>query len=213
MPVLWILLLVGLLGGDAEDDGRRGNLLYEQGEYEAAESAYRSALAALPDSTGEVYAALQNNLGAALYRQNEFTDAQAAFTRAHEAAPSDEERARALFNAGNAAARDGSLETAMDFFRRTLLTDPSFQEARANYEIIHRQLQERRPQGGSPPSDVDPSAFAERLKRQAEALVAEQAYARALTLMENGLERDSTVRAYRDFMQRLRDVSTIDDLP
>ncbi|NBC85750.1 MAG: tetratricopeptide repeat protein [Bacteroidetes bacterium] len=213
MPVLWILLLVGLLGGDAEDDGRRGNLLYEQGEYEAAESAYRSALSALPDSTGKVYAALQNNLGAALYRQDEFTDAQAAFTRAHEAALSDEERARALYNAGNAAARDGSLETAMDFFRRTLLADPSFQEARANYEIIHRQLQERRPQGGSPPPDVDPSAFAERLKRQAEALVAEQAYSRALTLMENGLERDSTVRAYRDFIQRLRDVSTIDDLP
>jgi len=31
--------------------------------------------------------------------------------------------------------------------------------------------------------------------------------------MENGLERDSTVRVYRDFIQRLRDVSTIDDLP
>jgi hypothetical protein len=31
--------------------------------------------------------------------------------------------------------------------------------------------------------------------------------------MEGGLERDSTVRAYRDFMQRLRDVSTINNTP
>ncbi|PEN13243.1 hypothetical protein CRI94_11425 [Longibacter salinarum] len=213
MRALWIILLIGVLGADAEEDGRRGNLLYEQGNYEAAESAYRSALTSLADSSGAVYAALQHNLGATLYQQKEFADAQTAFTRSYEAAETDAERARSLYNAGNAAARNGSLETAMDFFRRTLLVDPSFEEARHNYEIIQRRLQERRPQGGAPPPDVDPSSFAQRIKRQAEALVAEQKYQRAIMVMENGLQRDSTVRAYRDFIQRLRDVSTIDEMP
>lgn len=213
MRFLWILLLLGLWGDGAEDDGRRGNLLYEQGEYEAAESAYRSALSTVADSSGGVYAALQHNLGAALYEQGKAAEAQAAFTRAYEAAPTDAERARALYNAGNAAVQNGSLETAMDFFRRTLLVDPTFDEARHNYEVIYRRLQERQPQGTEPPPDIDPSALAQRLKRQAEALVAERSYQRALSLMETGLERDSTVRAYRDFIQRLRDVSSIDSLP
>jgi tetratricopeptide (TPR) repeat protein len=214
MRFLWILLLLGLWGDGAEDDGRRGNLLYEQEDYEAAESAYRSALSALADSSGAVYAALQHNLGAALYKQgNKPAEAQAAFTRAYEAAATDAERARALYNAGNAAVQNGSLETAMDFFRRTLLVDPTFDDARHNYEVIYRRLQERQPQGTEPPPDIDPSALAQRLKRQAEALVAERSYQRALSLMETGVERDSTVRAYRDFIQRLRDVTSIDSLP
>jgi tetratricopeptide (TPR) repeat protein len=217
MRFLCIALLLGLWGGlfedDGEDDGRRGNRLYQQEQWSAAEQAYRTALGAVNDSSGAVYAALQHNLGATLYQQDEFRDAQTAFTRAYEAASTDEERTRALYNAGNAAIGAGQLELAMDFFRRTLLIDPTFEEARYNYEVLHRQLQRRQPKGGSPPPDIEPSAFAQRLKRQAEALVSEKQYNRAVSLMEGGLERDSTVRAYRDFMQRLRDVSTINNTP
>jgi tetratricopeptide (TPR) repeat protein len=218
MRFLCIALLLGLWGGgpfadDGEDDGRRGNRLYQQEQWAAAEQAYRTALGAVKDSSGTVYAALQHNLGAALYQQNEFRDAQTAFTRAYEAAGTDEERTRALYNAGNAAIGAGLPELAMDFYRRTLLIDPTFEEARHNYEVLHRQLQHQQPQGGSQPPDIEPSAFAQRLKRQAEALVSEQQYGRAVSLMEGGLERDSTVQAYRDFIQRLRDVSTINNTP
>lgn len=219
MRLLCIVFLLGLWGGgqpwadDGEDDGRRGNRLYEQEQYDAAEQAYRTALTSLPDSSGAVYAALQHNLGAALYQQDEFRDAQAAFTRSYEAASSRDERARALYNAGNAAIGAGSPELAMDFFRRTLLLDPAFQQARHNYEVLHRQLQRQQPQGGSPPPDIEPSTFAQRLKRQAEALVSERSYDDAVSLMEEGLQRDSTVRAYSDFIQRIRDVSTINGTP
>lgn len=218
MRLLLTVLLLGLWGGapwadDGEDEGRRGNQLYQQEQWAAAEQAYRTALGSIRDSSGTVYAALQHNLGASLYQQDEFRDAQTAFTRAYEASSTDEERTRALYNAGNAAIGAGSPELAMDFFRRTLLIDPTFEEARHNYEVLHRQLQRQQPQGGSPPPDIEPSAFAQRLKRQAEALVADRQYGRAVSLMEGGLERDSTVRAYRDFIQRLRDVSTINDTP
>ena len=218
MRFLCIALLLGLWSGglfpdDSKDEGRRGNRLYQQEQWSAAEQAYRTALGSIRDSSGTVYAALQHNLGAALYQQDEFRDAQTAFTRAYEAASTDAERTRALYNAGNAALGAGSPELAMDFYRRTLLIDPTFEAARHNYEVLHRQLQRQQPQGGSPPPDIEPSAFAQRLKRQAEALVSEQQYGRAVSLMDGGLERDSTVRAYRDFIQRLRDVSTINNTP
>jgi len=228
MQVLVYLVMIGVLGGsglggslgngmgdDGVDDGRRGNQLYEQGDYAAAESAYREALASVSDSMGTTYtyAALQHNLGAALYRQGDFRDAQAAFTRAYETAPTDRERGRALYNAGNAAAKDEAMETALDFYRRALLLNPDDQRARHNFEFLKREMQRQQTQQGTPPPSVEPSAFAKRLKRQAEALVAEQKYEDAVTLMENGMRRDSTVRAYRGFIQRLKDVSTIDAMP
>lgn len=211
----WLVFFLGLalLGSpDGTDDGRRGNALYEQGDYEAAEDAYRAALDAVDDSTGAVYAALQNNLGAALFRQEKHGDARTAFEAAAEAATTDAETARALYNAGLAAAADGRLEAALDRFRRVLLNDPTHADARHNFEYLKREMRRRQQQRGSPPPEVEPSDYARRLKRQAETMVAEQQYDEALSLLEAGMRRDSTVRAYQDFISRLRDVDQIDGL-
>ena len=116
-----ILLLFGLFGDTGGEQGRSGNALYEQGQYAAAERAYRDGLAALNDTTGAVYAALQNNLGAALHRQKQFAAARSVFERAARAAPSLDERVRARFNAATAAAGLGNLQTALRDFRQVLL--------------------------------------------------------------------------------------------
>lgn len=201
--------------GDATDAGRRGNALFDQEQYGAAVEAYRSGLqrhqAAAADS-GAVYTALQNNLGAALHQQEKFSAARTAFDAARRAARTPEARVRALHNAGNAAAGMGDLTAALRYFRNALLIDPAFQPARHNFEVLKRQLQRRQEQtrGGSPP-DVEPSAYAKELKRRADALVARTRYEDALTLLRNGQAQDSTVRAYRRFMNRLQDVTGILD--
>lgn len=210
--VALVLLLFGLLGDTGADHGRSGNALYEQGQYTEAESAYRDGLAVHDDTTGTVYAALQNNLGAALHRQKRFGEARTAFRRAVRAAASDEARVRALFNAGTAAAGLGRLQDALDDYKQALLLDPTHEQARYNYEQIKRQLAERR-SGGRPPPDVEPSPYARRLKNKAETLVANEQYAEAAELMTNGLEKDSTVAAYRDFMGRLDDITQIAESP
>ena len=206
-----ILLLFGLFGDTGAEHGRSGNALYEQGQYAAAATAYRDGLAALNDTTGAVYAALQNNLGAALHRQKQFSAARTAFERAARSAPSLDERARARFNAATAAAGLGNLQAALRDYRQVLLMDPTHTPARYNYEFLKRKLTSGRRSQPSP--DVEPSAYARRLKKKAEALVARRQYGAAVDSMQRGLRRDSTVAAYRDFLTRLTDVAEISRTP
>jgi len=207
-----VLLLFGLFGDTGAEHGRTGNALYEQERYSAAEGAYRDGLAALDDTTGAVYAALQNNLGAALHRQEQFGEARTAFRRAARAAPTARERTRARFNAGTAAAAQGRLREALADYKQVLLSAPTHEAARYNYEVLKRRLAERR-SGGADSPDVEPSDYARRLKEKAEALVSERRYEAAAALMREGLRKDSTVAAYRAFLGRLDDVSQIAQTP
>lgn len=213
MTWIWLFILAQVVAGGADDgadQGRRGAALYESGQFAEAESAFREGLSAASDTTSAVYAALQHNLGAALYRQKKFGPARRAFTRAVRVAPSDAERVRALFNAGNAAAGAGDLDAALASYRRALRIDPTHDDARFNYEMVTRKMAERQPRRNEPDPDVDPSPFAKRLKRQADVLAANHRYAAALRVMNDGMERDSTVAAYRGFISRLQDVNRID---
>lgn len=209
--LLLVLLLFGLFGDTGREAGRRGNAFYEQGAYMNAAEAYRSGLAELEATGGVTAAALHNNLGATLHQQEKYEEARAAFGRAAEAADTDETRARAHYNAGTAAAVMGDIEAGLRHYRRTLLLDPTHEAARHNYEVLKRRQARSGAQPPSPP-EVEPSPYARRLKKQAEALVQRQQYDAAATLMQEGLEQDSTVRAYRKFMGRLRDVARIDTL-
>lgn len=207
-----ILLAFGLLGDKGAEHGRTGNAFYEQKQYSEAESAYRDGLAALDDTTGAVYVSLQNNLGATLHRQERFAEARSAFQKAAEEAETKEGRVRALYNAGTAAAGIGSVSAALRDYKDVLLLDPSHLQARYNYEYLKRKLAQRQSRSRSPP-DVEPSDYARRVKRNAEALVAREQYGAAATVMREGLREDSTVVAYQDFIGRLDEIVQITQSP
>lgn len=207
MLALLSLLLV-IAADDGADDGQRGNTLFEAGDYAAAEAAYRRGLSSVADTTSATYAALTHNLGAALHRQDKYEAARRAFLRAARAAPTNTERARALYNAGTAAAGMGNTQVALHDFRQTLQLQPDHEDARFNYEYLKRR---QNPQGSQQQSgpDIEPSAYAQTLKRRADALVAEKRYRAAHRVLTKGLRQDSTVAAYRDFMTRVQNVATI----
>jgi len=201
-----IFLLFGLFGDTGPEKGREGNALFEQEKYAAAADAYRAGLDALTDTTGAVYVGLQNNLGLALHRQDRLDAARTAFDRARRAAATDGQRKRALFNAANVAAEMGDQNAALQKYKQVLLLDPDHEAARFNYEYLKRQQDSR--SSGEPPA-IEPSPFAQRLKKQAETLVAHTQYTTAAALMKDGLRQDSTVRAYRDFMRRIEEIAQI----
>lgn len=204
-----------LFAADGTGEGRRGNARYRAGDYAAAAEAYQAGLDALgPDAPAALTSALWNNLGLARHRQGQPQQAADAFAQALAAASDAEGRARAAYNAGNAAAQSKQLRAALGFYEKALLADPAHDDARYNYEYVKRQLEKqekkKKPKPSDPPPDIDPSDFAKRLKRQADSLVAQQRYRAAFNLMTGGLRQDSTVRAFQPFIQRTGTVADID---
>jgi len=202
----FILLLFGLLGDSGAGQGRDGNDLFDQGRYVAAAETYRAGLDALADTTGPVYAGLQNNLGLALHRQERLEAARAALRKARRAATTDEERVRVLFNAATVAAEMNDRTDALDHYRTVLLLDPTHEAARFNYEYLKRQAGGG---AGSDPPTPEPSPFAQTLKERADALVARTQYTTAAALLRDGMQKDSTVRAYRNFVTRIEEIAQI----
>ena len=200
MSVLW------MSGGASE--GRRGNTLYERGAFDEAAAAYQEGIAQTDPRDSTQQAALHHNWGAALYQQDRYTQADSIFAVAQDYARTKAERTRIHYNRATNAARANNTEAALSHYRAALRLDPDHDDARHNYEVLARQ-QSSLPARSEPP-DVDPSDYAQRLKRRAEALAAQREYAAAFTLMQDGLADDSTVAAYQDFTGRLGTIVAID---
>jgi len=207
----WLLLPVlvsALWTSSGASEGRRGNTLYERGAFAEAEVAFQSGIAQTDPRDSTQYAALHHNWAAALYQQEAYTQADSAFTVAQEYARSTATRVRIRYNRGTNAARTGNTQAALAHYRATLLLDPTHNDARHNYEVLARQRAAAPVPRPAP--DIDPSDYAQRLKRRADALAAQRDYAAAFDLMQNGLAEDSTVAAYQDFMGRLGAIVAID---
>lgn len=147
--VLLPAILLLSLSGDGAKEGRKGNGLYKVEQYEQAAEQYRAGLAFYDrDAQGAVPAGLMNNLGAALHQLEEFDQAQIAFTRSALAATTDDALARAAYNTGNNAAALGDIDFALAAYREALLTDPTNEDAKFNYEYLKRQQQRQQQQQG-----------------------------------------------------------------
>lgn len=146
--VIVIIIALMLFGpGDGKKSGRAGNAHYEAERYEQAESAYREGIVAARDAgVDPVHAGLLNNLGATLYRRGDFENAAASFAGGVRMSPDVGGLVRGSYNAGNAAFRMEDLESALEFFRTTLLNDPTDQDAKYNYEFVKRRLEEQQEQ-------------------------------------------------------------------
>lgn len=140
---------IRLLPPEGSSEGRRGNARIMASDYDAAVAAYRSGL---ETAGGETRARLLNNLGTVFLLQEEYEDARRVLDQAIQASLTDDDRARAAYNAGNAAALSGDLEAALGFYRQALLLRPDYHEARFNYETVARTMSE---QELPPPEDSE----------------------------------------------------------
>ena len=207
-----------LFAADGAREGGEGNAHYRKGAYAAAIQAYESGLAERDrHEASELTSALWNNLGLALHRADSTEKAMSIFQNALATAPGPEAKSRAAYNAGTAAAQAGHDEAALGRLRQALLANPGHERARFNFEFIKREIErqkERRKkqkqQQNQKQPNIQPSDFAKRLKARADSLVAQRQYEDAYRLMTQGLQRDSTIRAFRSFIQRTGTVAQID---
>jgi hypothetical protein len=157
MILLHTLLLVFALAPSMQEMLReyrlelKANTLYEQHAYSGAETVFRQ-LAAFPDQKGRVKASF--NLACSLYMQGKYPEAATLFGLSSKPDSKQREvRVKAIFNEGNALAMMaiGSKEKpqkrvlfrqSLNRFKTVLLNDPGEGDAKINYEIVRRYLDE-----------------------------------------------------------------------
>lgn len=158
----WVVVTValGLAGFRFLAQEPAGNRAYRGGDYAKAAQRYRRALA-----DGEDTPRLRHNLGTALLWLEENEAARDHLTRALEAR-SPGLRALAFYHLGNAHAvtsegrtTERDLVTAIDAYKRALLLDPQFDDARWNLELATQRLRQLRStvqsDADEPPSESD----------------------------------------------------------
>ena len=136
-----ILLLLPLLPSSAQDDRRdvrRGNRQFRKENYRAAEIDYRKAV--LKDSTS---LKAQYNLASALYREQDYDSAAKALETVGEEGKGSSDY---HFNAGDIALARQDYQAAVEYFRQSLLLNPSDLDAKENYTYAKKMLENRQNQ-------------------------------------------------------------------
>jgi Ca-activated chloride channel family protein len=127
---------------------QQGNTLYQAGQYQAAGQQYELAGQALPDA-----AEIHFNQGNTFYKQQDYAKALEHYTQALRTTDRQLE-GKVKYNLGNTAYQQAlqamqkpgeattHLQTAMQYYRDSLEVDPQRQEARYNFELAQRLLQQ-----------------------------------------------------------------------
>jgi tetratricopeptide (TPR) repeat protein len=180
---------------------------YTSGDYKKALEKYKY----LADSMGVREDEVLLNLGHTYFQTNDTTNALSTY-QSLVGSMNVAVRSKANQQLGILHHRQGKFEAALADFKAAVKADAANIDARYNYEMLKRKLDEKKKEDekknpkNKPP---EPSAYAKKLKAQADALVAQFRFGEANTLMTEGAKKDPTVMHYQDFMTRLQDVTTI----
>ncbi len=128
---------------------RRGNRSYARGDYARAIERYERALKAAPGSFEATY-----DLGNALCRAERFDQSEQTLARAAaDTLRTDDERAEAFYNLGNAQFSQQKYKEALESYKQSLRLDPADMEAKYNYAYTKKLLDDQQQNGGGGGND------------------------------------------------------------
>ena len=141
-----LLAAVSALGQQMPErrEVRKGNRLYNKGEYQQSIERYGRALMLDPASFEATY-----NLGNALSKAEMYDKAEQMQNRAAaDTLRSDTERAEAYYNLGNTQFRQKKYREALESYKRSLLLNPDDREAKYNYAYTKHLLDDEQKNSG-----------------------------------------------------------------
>jgi len=205
----WMILaiLVSIFSSDINKIARINSLkrfaeeAYKNGEYDKAISSFRT----LTDSLGVKEDPILLNLGNAYFQQKDTTNAAHFYSRVLSSEDTNL-RSLAYQQMGIINKQKNNLQQALADFKASLKSNPDNEDARYNYELLKKIIKEQEQQQQDKNKDIEPSEYAKRLKAQADQLVKQFLFEKALSIMQKGLQEDETVAAYNEFISKLNDV-------
>ena len=111
---------------------------YQDQKYEEALGAFLSAKGIKPDM-----AELKNNTAASLYQLKKYQEALEEFSQI-DPEKADIPKADFLYNLGNSYFRLNQFEKALESYKNSLLAKPTDLDAKINYELTLKKIQEKK---------------------------------------------------------------------
>ncbi|UCF80406.1 MAG: tetratricopeptide repeat protein [Acidobacteriota bacterium] len=163
---------------------KKGNALYEKGDFEGALEHYDEALVLLSESPP-----LHFNRGNAFFRDQKLEEALEAYAHAFEESdPGDAEakatRQAAAYNAGNTLYESEKYSEALEAYREALRLDTGDLDAKRNYELALQQMQSCQRQEGEEGEENEEEASESQEGEQQEAAPDELTEEEAQRLLE-----------------------------
>lgn len=188
----------------AKTDARKA---YVDGDYKKAASLYQYLSDSLDVKEDEVLINLANSF----YHLKDTSNAMSTY-QSLTASDKDHIRSKAHQQLGIMFHQQGKFEEALSNFKEAIKADNNNVDAKYNYEALKRKLEEEKKKQEEKEKNrpKEPSAYAKRLKAQADKLAADFRFPEAEKLMSDGANRDPSVLYYEDFMNRLKEIITID---
>ena len=179
---------------------------YVDGDYKKAVEKYKYLTEILEVQEDEVTL----NLANAYFHTNDTTNAVSSY-QSLLASSKSHIRSKAHQQLGIMQHREGKLEESLNSFKQAIKADPANSEAKYNYEMLKKKLdeQKKKQEEKNKNKPKEPSAYAKKLKQQADNLVGSYQFEQASALMNAGAQQDPSVMYYEDFMNRLKEVVTI----
>ena len=122
-------LLLTTLSSHAQEersDIRKGNKLYNKGEFTEAEVKYKQAIQTNPTSYEAAY-----NLAGSLYKQNRMEEAATQYSKIIDG-KEQVNTANALYNVGNTMVNTRKLDEAIESYKKSLRLNPSDMQTKFN---------------------------------------------------------------------------------
>ena len=119
---------------------REGDKAYQEGDFSAAEEAYKKASGKEADIQSEY------NLGNSLYQQQRFEEAVEEYQDAVNRAASPEEKSQAYYNLGNTYFMNQDVEKSIENYKNALKINPKDIDAKKNLSMAKKVLQQMQQQ-------------------------------------------------------------------
>jgi Ca-activated chloride channel family protein len=215
-----LVLLLCALNGKAAASPSSALREYKAGNYDQALKEYQKLLKQKADDPR-----LHFNAGTAAYRDRQFEEAAKQFDQAI-ATPDLKLQQLSYYNRGNAeywlgerntdpSKRTGLWEKAVKDYELSMKLNPQDPDAKHNHDFVKKRLEELKQQQPkqSQPQNMEPSEAAKKAKAQADEAVRQRDYAGALEIMDKQLAQDQSTAYYSDYIQRLKEVTGVQDSP
>lgn len=153
MNYLFLILLTLLIDpgkiGEVNKAKEKAKESYARGEYKDAAAQYR-----LLDSLGVKEEEVTMNLAHSYYHLNDTVNARNAYLGLTNSASADY-RSVSYQQLGMLSHRENKLEEALTYFKSSLKANPANEEARYNYEMVKKKLEEQKKQQQQQRDDQD----------------------------------------------------------